>query len=505
MSEVIRALRFHACSQPAAIALEGGGVSLDYRAAARQVDRLAVLLGAAGRLGVLMDNGPAWAVADLAMLAAGVGQVPLPPFFSDSQLSHAIADAGVDGILTDQPERVGALLRGAGTTAGPVVLPGKTVYLFRFSRRSTADFGHAAKLTYTSGTTGQPKGVLLDLAAVEQVALSLMEASGATPADRHLSVLPMPTLLENIGGLYAPLLAGARSILPPLAEVGVGGSSQLDAGRLVQALHAHRATTTILVPQMLFAMVHALRAGAPLPTALRFIAVGGATVSATLLQQAAAFGLPVFQGYGLSECASVVALNTQSANRPGSVGRPLPHVRLRLAADGEILVGGALFQGYIGQGPAPVDTEGFFPSGDLGHLDDDGYLWLTGRKKNLYITAFGRNVAPEWVEGELAGHYAIAQAALFGDGLPWNTAVIVPRQMPGRGALSAVAEAVAAANAGLPDYARVGRWILAEESFTPANGQLTANGRPRREAIWAAYASRIEYLYQQEEEIHDVL
>ena len=503
MSEVIRALRRHARSQPAAIALAGGGASLDYRAAASQVDRLAALLGdRTGRLGLLMDNGPAWAVADLAMLAAGIGQAPLPPFFSDGQLAHAIADAGVDGILTDQPERVGALLRGAAT-AGPIALPGKTVYLFRFSRRSAADPGHAAKLTYTSGTTGQPKGVVLDLAAVERVALSLMEASGATPADRHLSVLPLPTLLENVGGLYAPLLAGARSILPPLAEVGVGGSSQLDAGRLVQALHEHRATTTILAPQMLFALVHAMRAGAQMPTALRFIAVGGGSVPAALLQQAAALGLPVFQGYGLSECASVVALNTSTDNRPGSVGRLLPHARLRFAADGEILLGGALFRGYLGHGAAPVDAEGFFPSGDLGHLDDDGYLWLTGRKKNLYITAFGRNVAPEWVEGELAGHSAIAQAALFGEGRPWNTAVIVPR--PGMDAATAVAGAVAAANAGLPDYARVGRWILAEAPFTPANGQLTANGRPRREAIWAVYARRIESLYQQEEEIHDVL
>lgn len=494
MSEVIRALRRHARSQPAAIALEGGGASLDYCAAARQVDRLAALLGAAGRLGVLMDNGPAWAVADLSMLAAGICQVPLPPFFSDSQLVHTIADAGVEGILTDQPERVETLFHGVSATACQIALPGKTAYLFRFSRRRVADSGHAAKLTYTSGTTGQPKGVLLDLAAVEQVALSLAEASGATPADRHLSVLPMPTLLENIGGLYAPLLAGARSILPPLAEVGVGGSSQLDAGRLVRALHEHRATTTILAPQMLSALVNALRAGAPLPTALRFIAVGGATVPAALLQQAAALGLPVFQGYGLSECASVVALNTSVGNRPGSVGRLLPHARLRFAADGEILLGGALFRGYLGHGAAPVDAEGFFPSGDLGRLDADGYLWLTGRKKNLYITAFGRNVAPEWVEGELTGHYAIAQAALFGEGRPWNTAVIVPR--PGMDAATAVADAVAAANAGLPDYARVGRWILAEEPFTPANGQLTANGRPRREAIWAAYARRIECLYQ---------
>jgi len=498
MSRIVEALRRHAHSQPDAIALQGRDSSLDYRETVIAMDRLAALLASSGAntVGLLMDNSPAWAVTDLALLAAEINQVPLPPFFSDRQLAHAIEDAAIDCILTDQPERIKALLQQAGASDCHLILPGLRASLFRLPPRSKkAGAGSSAKITYTSGTTGQPKGVALEQDAIDQVALSLAEASAARPSDRHLVTLPLSTLLENIGGLYVPLLAGARSVLMPLAEVGMGGSSQFEIAQWLKSCHASQASSAILVPQLLFALVQALQAGAPLP-ALRFIAVGGAPVSQALLQQAMALGLPVFQGYGLSECASVVAVNTPADNRPGSVGRPLPHVRLRFAPDGEILLDGALFQGYLGSGPRPADADGFFPSGDLGHLDDDGYLWLTGRKKNIFITAFGRNVAPEWVESELTGHLAIAQAAVFGEGQPWNIAVIVPRPVPGKDLLPAVAEAIAAANAGLPDYGQVKKWLLADEPFTPANGQLTANGRLRREAILATHNQRIDCLYE---------
>ncbi len=184
------------------------------------------------------------------------------------------------------------------------------------------------------------------------------------------------------------------------------------------------ATTTILTPQLLHALVAAVEAGHPAPQQLRFVAVGGAPVAPRLLQRAEALGLPVFEGYGLSECASVVALNTEGARRIGSVGKPLPHARVKFAADGEILVAGATLLGYTGA--APLQANEFWPTGDTGHLDEQGFLHLTGRKKNIFITSFGRNVAPEWVERELTLHPAIAQAAVFGEARPWNVAVIVP-------------------------------------------------------------------------------
>ncbi len=395
--------------------------------------------------------------------------------------------------MTDQPARIRQALQRPELPATPfyrglvgMSLPtpaGKLAHLPAGTR----------KITFTSGTTGEPKGVCLGREEMEAVAESLRQASGTVPRDRHLCLLPLATLLENIGGLYTPLLAGATACLPPLAAVGLHGSSRLDANRLSHALHDWQATTAILVPQMLQALLAAGRTGPP--ESLRYLAVGGAPVSPCLLAQAHASGLPVYQGYGLSECASVVALNRPDANRPGSVGRPLPHLRLEFAADGEILVRGPRWRGYLGD--APVQDANLVATGDLGYLDDAGYLFLSGRKKNLFITAFGRNVAPEWVEGELVAHPGIAQAALFGEARPFNCAVVV--SAPGA-TREIIDTAIATANRRLPDYARVRAWIAADAPFTPAAGFATSNGRLRRDAILRHYRDRIDSLYPPETE-----
>jgi len=289
-------------------------------------------------------------------------------------------------------------------------------------------------------------------------------------------------------------LAGATCHLLPLATVGLSGSTGLDVQKMLGALIRSGATTTILTPQLLHAMVAAIEAGHPAPRQLRFIAIGGATVSPRLLQRAQALGLPVFEGYGLSECASVVALNSGDAACPGSVGKPLPHARLKFAGDGEILVAGATLLGYCGG--EPVQPDEFWPTGDIGHLDDAGFLHLTGRKKNIFITSFGRNVSPEWVERELTLHPAIAQAAVFGEARPWNIAVIVPRGNSPE-TVAAVNQAIAEANRVLPDYAQVRYWLPAQTPFLPQNGQLTANGRLKREAIWQIYQPAFEQMYSE--------
>jgi pyrroloquinoline quinone (PQQ) biosynthesis protein C len=307
-------------------------------------------------------------------------------------------------------------------------------------------------------------------------------------ADRHLCVLPLATLLENVGGVYAPLLGGATALVPPLAALGLSGSSGLDAARFAGAFLHWRPTTAILIPQMLNALVAAAEQGAPLPESLRFVAVGGARVAADLLERAAELHLPVYQGYGLSECASVVALNRRDANRPGSVGRALPHVEVDVV-DGEIVVRGGVMLGYAGASEGPA---GVWRTGDVGHVDDDGFLHITGRRRNVLISAFGRNVSPEWVESELLASGAILQAVVFGDVRPWLGAIVVPA--PAAPA-AAVAAAVAVANARLPDYARIERWFAADGPFTAPGGDLTANGRPRRERILARYAARIDSLY----------
>ena len=283
-------------------------------------------------------------------------------------------------------------------------------------------------MTFTSGTTGEPKGACLSREVMETVAESLGFASEARRDDRHLCLLPLATLLENIGGIFTPLLAGATVCLPKLAAVGLSGSSGLDVGRLMAALNEWQASSAIMVPQMLQALVMAGQAGAALPRSLRYLAVGGAPVSARLLDNARALGLPVHEGYGLSECGSVVAVNRPGESRAGSVGKPLPHVRIDFAGDGEILIHGTPLARVSRRAGLSGRRRGVLATGDLGYLDSDGFLFLTGRKKNIFITSFGRNVAPEWVEGELVAQTGIAQAAIFGESRPFNSAVIVPAQ-----------------------------------------------------------------------------
>lgn len=498
MSRILTAIARHAAANPHAIALEGASESLDYATLSTRVAALAERLRAINPrvVGLLAENGLDWALADLACLAADIPLVPLPTFFTPAQLTHTIHQAGIDLILTDRLD-ASTRLSSDGT-----VLPrfGKLDAL-RLPTLPAALPQGTAKITFTSGTTGAPKGVCLSRNGMETVAESLRKASGAHAGDRHLNVLPLSTLLENIAGLYVPLLAGASTRLLPGESIGLAGSSGVDPARMLDALNAAKASSAILVPQLLLALVVALRAGTPKPANLRYLAVGGAPVSPRLLTEAERLGLPVFEGYGLSECGSVVAVNRPGDSHTGCVGRPLDHVGLAFGPDGAIRVSGAGFLGYLGDTPRNAD---WVDTGDLGHLDADGRLHLTGRRKNMFITGFGRNVAPEWIERELLLHPAVAQAAVFGEGRPFNVAVIVARD---KATDAQIASAVVAANLELPDYARIGAWVRASTPFSTANAQLTPNGRPRREAIASACADAIEGCYSLEyaKEDHELL
>ena len=206
--------------------------------------------------------------------------------------------------------------------------------------------------------------------------------------------------------------------------------------------------------------------------------MGGAAVGAKLLIAAArALGIPAYEGYGLSEGASVQTLNLPGADRPGSAGRALPHARLRVAADGEIEVAGSLFGGYLGD---PTPRPAWWPTGDLGSIDADGFLHCSGRKKNVLITAFGRNVSPEWVETALRGEPAIAQAVVFGDGQPALSAVLWPlRRDADDAALQAAVDAANATLARLRTRAAAGcaRRARLQRRERPGHGQRPAAAR----------------------------
>ncbi len=451
-------------------------------------------LSGARRFALLADNGCAWAVTDLALADRALLHVPLPGYFTAGQMAHVLNDAGIDAVITDQASTLETL----GLGFAPAGISAQTG-LALWRRTAPADASPipagTVKITYTSGSTAEPKGVCLSAALIESVAHSLANATTGLQLERHLCLLPLPTLLENVAGVYAALLSGATCEIPSLAETGMSYGG-LQPGRLTAAIAARQPHSLILVPELLRVLVHAAAMGWKPPASLRFIAVGGALVSPELLARAASHGLPVFEGYGLSECGSVVCLNTPGSHRPGSVGRPLPHVQVRLDAEGQILVRSAGMLGYLGDPGRPGRDQAAdeIATGDLGSIDADGFVQVRGRLKNLVITSLGRNIAPEWVERELQLEPEIATAVVVGEARPWLAALISPTvagDTPAR-----IEAAVDRANRRLPDYARVRAWALPAEPFTFANGSLTANGRPRRAQILREQEPLIRQLYR---------
>lgn len=440
------------------------------------VRELAARLANTEVVALAADNGPSWIAGDLACIAAGKPLIPLPHFFTAEQVRWAVESAGVDALLTDQPSHPGWAAAGFRETgegsaglqlwrrdAAPALLPPGT-----------------AKITFTSGSTGQPKGVCLSQASQEAVAGSVALLMRNLQVERHLCALPLPVLLENVAGAYAALMAGARCVVPGLAEIGWQGSSQWDPRQFLRCVQEERIQSAIILPQMLKAVLPLLPQFDV--SSLLMVAVGGARVAPDLLQAARTAGLPVYEGYGLSECSSVVCFNRPGEDRPGTVGKPLPHVRVRTTSDGELQVAGVQYLGYLGQPPLPAGT--WLDTGDLASIDRDGFVTITGRRKHLIISSFGRNISPEWVESELLGQRGILQAAVFGEAQPHLTAVLVAPALSD----AALQQAVDQANSRLPDYAQVKAVRRADEPFSAGNGLATSNGRNKRAAIAAFYS-----------------
>lgn len=457
---------------PDGVAVESGDTRLSGPALLASAEQLAARLRdeQVNCLALHLDNGADWIVADLACQLASIPIVPLPLFFSAEQVRHAIAASGADAILADRLRHVPADPAAA--------LPQGT-----------------QKITFTSGTTGKPKGVCLSTRQQLTLASSL-----ATVIDiespTHLCVLPLSTLLENLAGVYAPLLAGGRVIAPPLAEVGLTGSSGLDPRALLASIDRYQPDSLILVPEMLKVLTLAAAAGWQPPSSLKFVAVGGGRVSPSLLLRARQASIPAFEGYGLSECASVVCLNVPAADRIGAVGRPLPHVQVR-AVHGEIVVEGSTFLGYANQPDswhqAAVRT------GDLGRVSADGWVNIDGRLKHQVITSFGRNLSPEWVESELLAGPLLQQAVVIGEDRPCCVALVAAGD-PATGDAE-IDNWIEQVNQGLPDYARVAAWHRLPQPLSSEDGLLTDNGRPKRSNIEEHFAGAIDALYESRPEV----
>ena len=484
----------HVLLRPKWIAIQSRSTVLTYAQLQQEIAKLRqewLLENRHAPIAIAVANHPAWVVLDLATLGDEIPLVPIPFFFSDTQILHAIIDAGAGTLITDQPERFSILLGDFVIRKSTFIVAGKRLMQLDLKISPKALPVGTAKITYTSGTTGNPKGVCLGMEAMLEVVNSVVKATNIDGDAQHLCVLPLSTLLENVAGVYAALIAGATIHLPTSEQVGFIGS-QLDIHKLHHALLSTTANTAIFIPELLSALIQAMEAGASPLADLQFLAVGGAAVSSNMLSRAKKLGLPVYQGYGLSECGSVVALNTSFNNQLGSVGKPLNHIEIKLASDDEILVKGAIFLGYTGDTQVQADQE-WLQTGDIGAIDAHGFLQIKGRKKNIFITSFGRNVSPEWVETALLNSSHILQACVYGEAKPWNVALIVTKPDISSYAINHTIDSI---NQQLQDYARISKWV-AVSPFTHANQQLTLNGRLKRQQIYQAHQQTIHNLYKE--------
>jgi long-chain acyl-CoA synthetase len=429
---------------PHKIALKDSQKTLSYGELETEITKRAQQLENISVLGLLLDNSVDWILWDLAALKSKTPCVPLPFFFSPEQITHTIKTAGISHIISAQ----GLKETGINTVKS---LPEGT-----------------DKVTFTSGTTGTPKGVCLPKKAMEDVARSLVEILGKNFTGTHACVLPMAVLLENVAGIYTGLMAGCTLEITALADFGTNYQNLHDI------LLNSKATSAILVPEILRSLMAQIAQKGRLPH-MQFVAVGGSKIDPALILQARCMGIPAYEGYGLSECASVVSLNHPGHDKIGSVGQLLPHVKAHITK-GEIMINDPGLLGYISE---PAQTP--FSTQDLGELDDNGFLSITGRKKNIIITSFGRNISPEWVEASLLCHPEIAQVVVFGDAQPSLSALIVPFR-PCKNLMDIINKA----NATLPKYAHIKK-IHIVEPFTLTNGLLTGTGRPRRAQILAKY------------------
>lgn len=453
MEAVFKALRTAARTRPDAIAFRDETAALNWAGLAERVARLtAALEDAPPVIGLGLPGGLDFVVADLAVTLSGRRLVPLPPFFSVEQQGNILRDATVGAVIARNPAL--AALSPALRLIDPDGVGGAPPDLPEYR-------GGATRVIFTSGSSGRPKGVVHGDRQLSASLRALSQVVRATGADRHLSVLPLAQLLEQICGVFLPILAGAETVFSPAATRALFGGP-IEA--LTEAMARTQPTTSLLVPALLARWTADLTArNLTAPDSLRFVAVGGAPTPPALIEAAMTHGVPVFEGYGLSECCAVVAMNRPGDACPGTVGQTLSPLKVTIEA-GEIVVEGpTVMDFYLGGPPAPKRWH----TGDRGALVD-GRLVVDGRMDALIVTGEGRNISPEWVEARVNADPRIIGSALCLRAADGALVLLVATRAP-----IGLAE-IATRLADLPAYARP-----AGAAFTDP-GFLFPAGTPNR-------------------------
>jgi long-chain acyl-CoA synthetase len=532
------------------------------------------------RIALIGENRWEWAVSDFATLAIGAVNVPIYPTLTGDQIAVLIQDAGcriaivstrqqfekLNAVRSQTPlERI-LIMDSASTPEGAIgfaeVLAGADERgaerdpVFDALVRSVEP-ADLATLIYTSGTTGEPKGVMLthgNIAANQNVAAAnfffnstdacisflplshitaraldyVMYAHGAQVAYcSQFDKLPQamkevrPTVFVGVPRVYEKIRQAVeqKSAASPVKKrmlawaLGVGAryrDTVYGGGRPIGIFWK-------LANKMVYSKVREAFGGR-----VRIFVSGGAPLGIDTAKWFAAAGIALWEGYGLTETSPVIALNTPVTQRMGSVGMPLPNVELKFAEDGELLVRGpAVFSGYWGKPGANAecfDQEGWFCTGDIAHLDADGFLYITDRKKELLKTSGGKLVAPQPIENKLKNSVLVAQAALVGDKHKFISALISPNfpaledwarhhgvETASHEALVADSRVVAAygeivreANGGLANFETIKRFRVVADEWSQDSGELTPSMKLKRRVITGRYAAVIDALYEDE-------
>jgi len=540
-------------------------------------------VSAGSNVALLSENRPEWAVVDYACLSIRCADVPVYSTLPAGQVSYILRDSGsvaifvssraqLDKVLSlRSPEILPALrhiIAMDPDATGPGVMPFED--LIKRGRAALAKYpgwrkealqikaDDVATLIYTSGTTGDPKGVMLTHGNITSNVVNAIKVLQTREDDECLSFLPLCHILERMAGHYLMLYTGvlvnyAQSIDTVAADmVERHPTVMLSVPRLYEKIYARvvEGASASPVKQRIFKWARAAGetwadyrlAGKPVPTSvavkkaiadklvfsklqartggrLRFFVSGGAPLSAEIAKFFYAAGLPIYEGYGLTETSPVITVNTESQVRMGSVGRPIPGIEVRIAPDGEILTRGPhVMKGYYNKPEATADTidsEGWLHTGDIGLIDAEGFLRITDRKKDIIVTAGGKNIAPQPIENRVKTNRYVVNAVMLGDKRKFPILLVVPnidllRAWAAEHHMSFASDAALVASAeagdmverevkkGLRDLAQFEmpkKVVLIEKDFSIESGEITPTLKVKRRVVEKNYRDAIEAAY----------
>jgi long-chain acyl-CoA synthetase len=501
------------------------------------------------RVGLLAENRLEWLIADMGILAAGAINVAPHCPLTARQVHFQFDDAGVTWAFastTEQLEKIRQIRHELPALRGIVVFDGAAVTAndqaanvtrwssflqhgrcrLRQAARELAEREQGlrpedlATIMYTSGTTGNPKGVMLTHHNLVSNARASLEVLPQRSGDVVLNWLPLSHIYARLVDHYQNLVSGATVCLAESAET------------LILNLAEIQPTHFAAVPRFYEKVLTAIASPDREKTASKlksifgprifWLSAGGAPLPRPIAEFYCEAGLPLYQGYGLTETSPVISFNQPGHNKVGTVGLPLPGIEVKIAPDGEIMTRGPhVMKGYWNNREATTESirDGWFYTGDLGEIDSEGYLSITGRKKELMVLSNGKKVVPSFIEGLLLSDDCIDQAAICGEGRNFLTALIVPHWENLRATLrksgvdcdhqpeeklaqdpavrDLVETRIQHALKDVSNWEQVRKFIILSKPFTVAAEELTVSLKLRRNVVLGKHREQLTALYKE--------